>query len=599
MKVYSLLILAVIITGCKKDKAVLPGDILGFTILSVNNPSLSGDVTGIIKNDTITFTLANDTVTKTLIPDIQVSQGAVVSPASNQKENFSQPVTYMVKAAGGAVKSYEAICKTAIIVPSSAQLAGLKINGADCGYSVSSNTYYYPVLLNTSLNNYTINFDTTKAKAIMLGNIKVANGGIVNSALSTNQQVTVQALDKFNKPVNYSLIISGLPIVKLTASQEIADADVSGVFSLVNPDYKAESSQLEISSNMMISIRGNTARTYPKKAYSMHLVDAQGNDADVSLLGLRTDNGWILDAMYIDQARMRNRVCTDLWNSFNNVPYIASEPTALNGTRGYMTELFLNNEYWGIYCLTEKIDRKQLQVKKSYGDIYKADDWSPEVEFNGVSAYNNNSETWSTWGLEYPDIGDTPAPNWGYLYNVVNFVSSSTNADFMSQIANKVDLNNMADYFIFTNATGGFDNQSKNTYFSFYDYRNAPQFFYTMWDMDATLGRYWDGSLEQPNALIAGGDNNNLINRLIALNPGNFRQIIKARWQALKTNQLSQAALKARIELYRQQLVNTNAFGREMAKWGNITRDLNAETTYMENWYVTQYALLDEYINNL
>jgi len=209
----------------------------------------------------------------------------------------------------------------------------------------------------------------------------------------------------------------------------------------------------------------------------MHLVDASGNDSDVSLLGLRTDNSWILDAMYIDQARMRNRVCTDIWNSFNNVPYVASEPAAINGTRGYMSEVILNNKYWGVYCLTEKLDRKQLQIKKSYGDMYKATDWGNEVQFISASPFSNNSETWGGWQLEYPDIGDTPAPNWGYLYNFVNFVGTSTNDQFSSQITNKVDINNMVDYYLFLNITEGLDNQAKNTYFSFYDYRSDSSFF--------------------------------------------------------------------------------------------------------------------------
>ncbi|WP_394353193.1 hypothetical protein [Mucilaginibacter humi] len=44
---------------------------------------------------------------------------------------------------------------------------------------------------------------------------------------------------------------------------------------------------------------------------------------------------------------MRNRLCTDIWNSFNNVPYIEDEPDALNGTRGYLTEVFFNDQYPG------------------------------------------------------------------------------------------------------------------------------------------------------------------------------------------------------------------------------------------------------------
>lgn len=113
-----------------------------------------------------------------------------------------------------------------------------------------------------------------------------------------------------------------------------------------------------------IKVRGASASTYPKKAYSVELQDESGEETDASLLNLREDGDWILDAMYIDHARMRNRLCTDIWNSFNSVPHKEKEPEAINGTRGYFVEVILNQKYNGLYCFTEKVDRKQLKLKK-------------------------------------------------------------------------------------------------------------------------------------------------------------------------------------------------------------------------------------------
>jgi hypothetical protein len=277
---------------------------------------------------------------------------------------------------------------------------------------------------------------------------------------------------------------------------------------------------------------------------------------------------------------MRNRLCTDIWNSFNNVPYIASEPTAHNGTRGYMTEVFLNNKYVGIYCLTEKLDRKQLQVKKQYGDIYKANDWTNQTDFYNVSPFDNTMDTWGGWELEYPELGDTPAPDWGYLYNIVNFISASTDEEFSNQVKNKVDINNMVD-----------------TFFSFYDYRTAPAFFYSVWDLDGSMGRNAGGFYKANDILGAG--NNNLLQRLVKLNPGNFTGLIKARWNSLKNSQLSKSTISGRIEGYRKLLVGTNAFARERYRWANITRDLDPEAAYMTSWYTDQYNMVDSYINSL
>ncbi len=596
-KLYFFFFTLLLAYGCKKEKESDAKAIVSFTIAQKDNSFLSTDIKGVMLNDTVTIPLPNDTVSKILIPTIQVSNGAVITPASKQRENFTSPVHYQVKAADGTVLSFVAVCKPITIIPSVAQLSGLTINGADCAFDALSKTFYYPVSLGTTLNNYTVGFDTLLTKYLTFDNIKSQNGTTVNYGLTTNKTVKILAFDKYNQPVLYSLIITGLPIVQLTASQTIADNAVTGLLKLVDPDYQAQNTQLEISSPISIQIRGNSARFYPKKAYSMDLTDALGNKNNQSLLGLRNDDNWILDAMYIDQARMRNRVCTDIWNTFNNVPYSASQPTALNGTRGHMTELFLNDQYWGLYCLTEKIDQKQLQVQKNYGGIYKADDFTDQTFFNAALPYSNSSDTWGGWEFAYPDLGNNPAPDWSYLYNLVNFVATSSDADFENQIAAKVNINNLVDYFIFINSIGGYDNIGKNNYFSFYDYRTAGQFFYTVWDLDGSIGRMWNGSLAPSYTLLL--YQNNLIARLLYLNAGGFVQKVQARWQVLKSNQLSASIVTSCIEGYKNQLINTGAFAREMKTWNNITQDLPVETQFMESWYNTRLSITDQYINAL
>lgn len=585
-----LLLLAVAVSACRKEESVLSADIVNFYLKQSDNPSLIANAEGVIGRDTIIIMLPSGTNLQNLIPSIEVSENATVTPATGEKQDFSQPITYTVTS-GSDIKSYVVVCR----LSDSVGLSSFKINGADCAYSVSTHTFYYPVPLNSTLNNYVINFDTTFIKSVTFGDVTAGNNKTVNHTLTTNEEIDLQALDGSANVYKYKLIITGLPLIQIKAGETIGDDDVNGNFSIIDPEYASHKGQLQMNSPISISIRGESSRAYPKKSYSMHLTDAEGEDTDLPLLGLRNDNSWILDAMYVDQARMRNRLCTDIWNSFNNVPYADDEPEALNGTRGYMTEVFLNNEYLGLYCLTERLDRKQLKINKQYGKMYKADDWSKEVNFKGVSTFDNNSSDWGGWEFEYPEPGDEPAPDWSYLYNAVNFICNSSREDFVKQISGIVDVNNMADYYLFMNILDAQDNQSKNTFFSFRDSRNDNKFFYSVWDLDATFGRSWDGTYSQ---FIIGAGENNLLDRLIVFNPNNFVQLVKDRWNVLKNNQLSKSTVTDRIEAYRKLLVNTNAFAREKARWNNFTQDIDAETDYMKQWYSTQYDMLDTYIKN-
>lgn len=98
---------------------------------------------------------------------------------------------------------------------------------------------------------------------------------------------------------------------------------------------------------------------YDKKSLAVRLVDGRGDDLDANVLGIREENSWILDAMAIDRIRMRNRICFDIWNSMSSTPYDTGYDNR-NGTDGVFVELFLNGEYWGLYCLSDKVDRKLL-----------------------------------------------------------------------------------------------------------------------------------------------------------------------------------------------------------------------------------------------
>ena len=119
--------------------------------------------------------------------------------------------------------------------------------------------------------------------------------------------------------------------------------------------------------------RGATARQYNMKpSFNMKLETAEGEEIDENLLGIRKASSFILDAMAIDRICMRNRVCFDIWNSYSRLPY-DTDFDSRNGTLGKFVIVYINDNYKGIYCLTDKINRKLLDLKKpqvsSDGDV--------------------------------------------------------------------------------------------------------------------------------------------------------------------------------------------------------------------------------------
>lgn len=394
--------------------------------------------------------------------------------------------------------------------------------------------------------------------------------------------------------------VTTLPHIYIDTDEAVIGQEVRTPATITIVSAAARDSILLPSHPVGIKVRGKTAAQYPKKSYSLEFVDSTQAETDVSLLGMRSDDDWILDAMYIDHARMRNRLCTDIWNAYNRIPHHAQEPEAINGTRGTFVEVFLNGQYNGLYCLTERIDRKQLKLKKykdeHRGVSYKAVTWD---NLMGYCSYNPqapvNSLLWNGFESEYP--GETSKAGWEYLQEFLEFLSPDYTSDeiFADGIHQHIHLDNLIDYTLLVNALYALDNVVKNLYLSIYNVQNDHRVFFTPWDMDATFGRTYDGTLIDQYAFTGSVPfGNQLITRLWEGNVNGFKQTLMQRWDELKHTSLSPDSIASRIHAYQKLFESSGAFAREQARWPELcAEDLSEETDYMISWYARNVELID------
>lgn len=130
-------------------------------------------------------------------------------------------------------------------------------------------------------------------------------------------------------------------------------------------------------------VRGNFAATMDKKPWKVALKDKNGEQRKESILGMRKDDDWILNPMYSDMSRVREKTGYQLWEKTSAVTgsFIAS-------SRMQYVELLLNGSYHGVYGLTEPLDGRQLGL--SDGDLlYKIRQWP--WEFDYLSLYSQRT----------------------------------------------------------------------------------------------------------------------------------------------------------------------------------------------------------------
>ena len=351
--------------------------------------------------------------------------------------------------------------------------------------------------------------------------------------------------------------------------------------------------------NCEVKYRGETASTYDKKTFGMKLYDADGADLDVSLLGNRAENSWILDAMAIDRTRMRNRLCFDLWNDIDQLPY-ATDYSNRNGTAGCFVELFLNGTYHGLYCLSDKVDRKLLGLKKIKegsdgsitirGVLYKGSEWTDATHMTGYDATAATDGTeWNGWELQYPD--DYPcADAWQPLIDVIDNVTSSSFADdFTSQFY----LDNVADHALFMLATNYTTCPFNNTFLSIVNVNKSTQAVITPWDMDRSFGAGAKGTYDESYSEIEDLTDDEFYGTLYTDNVGGLQDAVIANWEGQSLTYYLPSNINARIDAYADAFTASGAWQREYEKWnGNpvaLESDITTETDYVKNWYAGNY----------
>jgi len=369
--------------------------------------------------------------------------------------------------------------------------------------------------------------------------------------------------------------------------------------------------------------RGATAKEYlMKPSLNMKLRTADyTEEADSALLGMRSCSSWILDAMAIDRICMRNRVAFDIWNAYSRLPY-ATDFGGRNGTEGRFVELYINDQYYGIYCLSDRINRKLLNLKKvkEYADgsskirgvLYKSG--TTDISNQNEAGYSEDSAVcvvqWhDAWELTYPDeYGGKVA--WEPLQDAI---LRGMTADYVKKY---FFLENLVDYHLHVMALCITDNWGNKNHFL--SVRNITKdiddpdpteadrrrFVMTPWDLDTSLGgayngAYYDGTYDTWPVLDMEKNPPYPINAVIA--DTEYRDILKKRWVETRKGAFAPDSVNARLEQYRDLFLQSGAWQRMVDQFETMKYkpcyviDLNLEIALIENWYKARFQEIDKY----
>lgn len=431
------------------------------------------------------------------------------------------------------------------------------------------------------------------------------NFGITDDAIANNIPLTCIFYDNNSYCVR-KIFCTFLPIMNIDFDGKITEFDTEMSMQLYDNGEQCETR--DVSSDGMIRIRGGNTRSFPKMPLKITLIHRkEGNNYqknNMSLLGMRKDDDYILYPAYNDAEKVRNVFSQNLWyNSCrkNNRYGITT------GVEYRFLELFINGEYSGLYALGYTPDEKMVGISKDdehtgffkkvvgidssniiydqYGGIFG---WRAENVPAGADAESYAEKRWKL-------LRD-------YLENL------QANSENVEELKKSIDIDNAIDYTLFTNLVQGDDNLLKNFYLCVKETPGGYYSYFCPWDLDVTWGNMWVPNAENGYLQYGHKPYYNLLFEDLYLGQimaGNSSDIVEKscdRFAELRKNAWSDDTIQSMLDEYEKDVCFSGAYIRDKERWSGGSYRADDEPDNFDRFrkYVAQrLSEADEYYARL
>lgn len=367
--------------------------------------------------------------------------------------------------------------------------------------------------------------------------------------------------------MRYRLVLTTLPVLRIEDPDhtELTEKEilVHGTLCLWNPRDTDAGGYSVKKTNVRWKLRGHTAMVLPKKAYKLTLEKKSGIKRNMSLLGLGSDDDWILNPLSTDDTNVKEQFTMGLWNE------LAGEnqwDDKMSG--GDYCELILNGSYRGLYLLQRRVDRKYLNLQKDQilfkatsSDVTVPEEGTYELKYSPLPA----EETYAVW----QDM-------------------------LQNRLAEVIDLRNYADISIFVQLGNMGDNAAfRNLYCLLTPNGEDYRLSYILWDTDMSMGMCGDFAYDFDQAV------HSVILRkdyaLFLTSHPELEQQIARRWFALREGILSEAHMVELLDGLDGKLNASGAPARDRERWGLYGGGQRPTQEFLHQ----RLAFLDDYYGGL
>ncbi len=451
--------------------------------------------------------------------------------------------------------------------------------------------------------------------------IEVHNYSKESSDLSSNFFLSVGIRDNsiFYRPTPVwfgdTFFKSRLPIIKILTLDGLAIVNEPRVEAQMGIIYNGEDRENaeidfynEYKGRISIELRGTSSLFFEKKGYGFETQNSDGSNKNITLLGMPKENDWVFHGPYSDKSLIRNVLAYHLGSLTNGY-----------SPRTRFCELFINDEYLGVYVLTEKIkqDKNRVDISK----LRKEENSGDDLTGGYIIKIDRNDENIPDigWYSTFPDNkfyayvepqSDeiTPAQKNYIQEYIYSFESAMWESNFENVYGEFIDLDSWVDYFLVTEITKHIDAYKLSYYmYKDKDSKGGKLHMGPLWDFNLGFGNF-DFSCS-PSAdgwayefWQCGSWHPFWVRKIIGIE--NVQHLTKCRWEELREGPFRTDSLLNYINnqvVYLGEAVERN-FERwpvlGVYLWPNnfVGNTYQGEVNFLKNWLISRLNWID---NNL
>ncbi len=343
----------------------------------------------------------------------------------------------------------------------------------------------------------------------------------------------------------FYIVFTGLPVVSINTDQDITIQEDTAHFSI------GTAQEGGLSCESLVRLRGDGSLYETQKlGYRIAFANSRRN-AMREVPGMGVQGKINLVSMAFDDTLMHDKLSWDL------IAMMTDESAPFSARKTQYVELFVNNEYEGVYLMMEPIDYETEIGKASSGSLLQDALYRTAV----VDTVRSNAVIpgHQTWGYELfysPDAAD----QFSHLRTYIALRDTEDDAEFARLALEHIDMKSAMGYCAFLQNAGLVDNVQNNMFIWAHTENGKISYRFMPWDMDRAWG------------MNAGGDYQHwsvfpVADRLLNLNIGDARQVLNSVWNEMKARGFTYETIEALVRGYENELHASGAAIRNAYRW--------------------------------